>query len=51
MGFLIDFLGVRVGLITLTIGITLSQAIIAYGGYIYSYKLMLIGRVAFGLTS
>jgi hypothetical protein len=51
IGFLIDFLGVRTGLITLTIGVTLSQLIIAFGGYLSSYGTILIGRGLFGLAS
>jgi MFS family permease len=33
IGFLIDYLGVRIGLITLTAGVTVFQLSIAIGGY------------------
>ena len=51
IGYFIDYLGVRIGLIALASGVALSQGIIAIGGYIYSYNLILIGRALFGLTS
>lgn len=51
IGFLIDYLGVRVGLIALSIGITVFQLVIAIGGYSYSYTTILIGRILFGLAS
>lgn len=51
IGFLIDYLGVRVGLIALSIGITVFQLVIAIGGYTYSYATILVGRILFGLAS
>jgi MFS family permease len=51
IGFLIDYLGVRIGLITLTVGITVFQLSIAIGGYAESYTTILIGRMLFGLAS
>jgi predicted MFS family arabinose efflux permease len=51
IGFLIDYLGVRVGLISLATGVTVFQFVIAIGGFAYSYTTILIGRVLFGLAS
>jgi len=51
IGFLIDYLGVRIGLITLTAGVAIFQLVIAIGGYAYSYSTILIGRMLFGLAS
>jgi MFS family permease len=51
LGFLIDFLGVRIGLIALSAGVAVFQLSIAIGGYSYSYTTILIGRMLFGLAS
>jgi hypothetical protein len=51
IGFLIDFLGVRIGLITLSAGVAIFQLVIAIGGYSYSYTTILIGRMLFGIAS
>jgi MFS family permease len=51
LGFLIDFLGVRIGLIALSAGVAIFQLVIAIGGYTYSYTTILIGRMLFGLAS
>lgn len=51
IGFLIDFIGVRIGLIALSAGVALFQLVIAIGGYAYSYTAILIGRMLFGLAS
>jgi MFS family permease len=51
IGFLIDFIGVRIGLISLAAGVALFQLVIAIGGYAYSYTTILIGRMLFGLAS
>ena len=51
IGFLIDFLGVRFGLITLSLGVAIFQTVIAFGGAYHSYVTMLIGRMLFGIAS
>ena len=51
IGFLIDFLGVRFGLITLSLGVAIFQTVIAFGGAYHSYTTMLIGRMMFGIAS
>lgn len=51
LGFLIDFMGVRIGLVALAIGVVVFQLVIAIGGYAYSYTTILIGRMLFGLAS
>lgn len=51
LGFLIDFMGVRIGLVSLAIGVVVFQLVIAIGGYAYSYTTILIGRMLFGLSS
>lgn len=51
IGFLNDLLGVRIGLISLAIGMVVFQFVIAIGGYMYSYTTILIGRMFFGLAS
>lgn len=51
IGILIDFLGVRIGVISLSIGVALSQTIVAFGGMYKSYHVLLIGRMIFGIAS
>lgn len=51
IGFLIDVLGVRIGLVSLSFGIAVFQLFVAFGGLFKSYPLMLIGRMMFGIAS
>ena len=51
IGFLIDFLGVRIGIITLSLGVVIFQTVIAIGGIYNSYTVILIGRMLFGIAS
>ncbi len=51
IGFLIDYIGVRVGLLALSAGVVIFQLLIAAGGFTYSYITILIGRMLFGLVS
>jgi MFS family permease len=51
IGFLIDFLGVRIGIMSLQAGVVIFQLVIAIGGYSYSYTTILIGRMLFGMAS
>ena len=51
IGYFIDYLGVRFGIIALAAGVVGFQLIIAIGGYAYSYQTILIGRMMFGLAS
>lgn len=51
IGFLIDFMGVRIGIITLSLGVAIFQTVIAFGGAYHSYTTMLIGRMLFGIAS
>lgn len=51
LGFLIDIIGVRIGLVGFALGVVLFQLLIAIGGYAYSYSTILIGRLLFGLSS
>ena len=43
--------GVRICLVTLSAGIAGCQFIIAVGGYIESYGMILTGRILFGIAS
>lgn len=51
IGVLIDFLGVRIGIVALSTGVALFQIIVAIGGYTESYYTMLAGRMLFGIAS
>jgi MFS family permease len=51
IGIMIDFLGVRIGVISLSVGVALSQVIVAFGGMYQSYLILLIGRMLFGIAS
>lgn len=51
IGFLIDFLGVRIGIIALSSGVAFFQILVAIGGYAESYYTMLVGRMLFGIAS
>ena len=48
-GYLVDAIGVRIGIFIFSLLITLGQAIFAFGVSIESYPLALIGRGVFGL--
>jgi MFS family permease len=51
IGFLIDYLGVRIVLITLSFGVVIFQVLVAAGGVYKSYSTMLVGRMLFGIAS
>jgi MFS family permease len=51
LGFLIDFLGVRTGIIALSLGVVVFQSIVALGGAVKSFPCMLTGRILFGIAS
>lgn len=51
IGFLIDFLGVRIGIIALSFGVVVFQTVVAAGGASKSYATMLVGRMLFGIAS
>lgn len=51
IGYLIDFFGVRKGIIVLSFGVVIFQVIVAAGGASKSYVTMLIGRMLFGIAS
>jgi MFS family permease len=51
IGYLCDRFGVRLSLISLSAGVAFCQLIIAIGGYIKSYPLILVGRILFGIAS
>jgi hypothetical protein len=46
-----DKLGVRLGLMFMAGGVCALQLIIAIGGYIKSYPMILVGRIIFGIFS
>ncbi|CAD8118594.1 unnamed protein product [Paramecium sonneborni] len=50
-GMIIDRLGVRFGIFTFTLIVTIGQLIIALGGKFNEYSLMLLGRAIFGVAS
>ncbi|CAD8202056.1 unnamed protein product [Paramecium pentaurelia] len=50
-GMIIDRLGVRFGIFTFTLIVTIGQLIIALGGQFNQYSLMLLGRAIFGVAS
>ncbi|CAD8114867.1 unnamed protein product [Paramecium sonneborni] len=50
-GMIIDRLGVRFGIFTFTLIVTIGQLIIALGGKFNEYSLMLLGRAVFGVAS
>lgn len=49
-GFLIDKIGCKVMLISLAISVALFEYIIAIGGFVESYSLILAGRILLGLV-
>lgn len=51
IGVMIDFLGVRIGVVSLSVGVALAQTIVAFGGLYQSYLMLLIGRMIFGIAS
>ena len=51
IGFLIDYLGVRIGLIALSFGVVIFQTVVAVGGAYKIYSIMLVGRMLFGIAS
>ena len=51
IGYLCDRLGVRLSLMVLSGGVAVFQLIIAIGGYIKSYPMILVGRIFFGIVS
>jgi hypothetical protein len=46
-----DKLGVRLGLMFMAGGVCVLQLVIAIGGYIKSYPMILVGRIIFGIFS
>ena len=48
---MINYLGVRFGFISLSLGVTLSQLIVVIGGFKQSYEWILVGRTMFGIFS
>lgn len=49
VGLVIDFLGIRAAFVTLTFGVAVFQAVVAFGAYHRSFQIMLIGRMMFGI--
>lgn len=50
LGLAVDYLGVRLMLVALTLLVVVFQTLVAYGAYIGSYETMLAGRVLFGIA-
>lgn len=50
VGVIIDYLGIRIAFISLTLGVVIFQAIVAFGGVFKSFQIMLIGRMFFGIA-
>jgi MFS family permease len=48
-GYLVDFIGVRFGIILFSTLICLGQAVFAFSASIKNYPLALVGRIIFGL--
>ena len=48
---MVDLLGVRVGIFCFCFGVLIAQFVVALGGSLDSYLLMLFGRAAFGVFS
>jgi MFS family permease len=48
-GIVIDIIGVRLGMIILSILIVLGQGTYTVGAYVHNYWVMLAGRLIFGL--
>lgn len=51
LGYLCDLVGSRIGLISLSAGIAIFQLVIALGGSMNSYGVLLVGRICFGIFS
>jgi hypothetical protein len=51
IGYFCDVFGVRISLVILSGLIAFFQMIIAIGGYLKSYYLILAGRILFGVVS
>jgi nitrate/nitrite transporter NarK len=51
VGIIIDFLGIRIALIALTLGVVLFQTVVAIGVEARSYHTMLAGRMLFGICA
>ncbi len=51
IGFLIDLLGVRIGIVSLSFGVAIFQLIVEIGGVYKSYAAMFAGRMLFGIAS
>lgn len=50
VGVIIDYLGIRIAFISLTLGVVIFQTIVAFGGVFKSFQMMLIGRMFFGIA-
>lgn len=50
IGIIIDYLGIRIAIISLTFCVVLFQTVVAIGGAYKSYQIMLIGRMLFGIA-
>ena len=50
-GYFVDYFGVKISLIIFSVAILVFQVMVAIGGYVYSYIVILIGRLLFGLAS
>ena len=51
LGYFVDYFGVKLSLNIFSCAIVVFQSIIGVGGYIYSYKCILIARIFFGMAS
>ena len=51
LGYFVDYFGVKLSLNIFSCAIVVFQSIISVGGYIYSYKCILIARIFFGMAS
>lgn len=51
IGYLIDFFEIYKGFVILVFMVAFFQSIVAVGAYFESYKIMLIGRLFFGISS
>lgn len=51
IGYLIDFFEIYKGFVILVFMVALFQGVVATGAYMESYKVMLIGRLFFGVCS
>lgn len=49
IGFWIDYFGVRICIILICVFSTLSQLIVAIGGFTDSYATIIAGRILFGV--